>query len=40
MKEKAAAVGEKIRAEDGVRTAIRAIYTYLPRASRDRTLLG
>ncbi|KAJ3828774.1 glycosyltransferase family 1 protein [Lentinula raphanica] len=39
MKEKAMIVGEKIRAEDGVRTAIRTIYTYIPRASRDRTLL-
>ncbi|ESK94997.1 glycosyltransferase family 1 protein [Moniliophthora roreri MCA 2997] len=39
MKEKAAAVGERIRAEDGVRTAIRTIYTYLDRASQDRTLL-
>ncbi|KAJ6613328.1 hypothetical protein B0H10DRAFT_1917477 [Mycena sp. CBHHK59/15] len=29
MKEKAAAVGEKIRAEDGVHTAIHTIYTYL-----------
>ncbi|KAJ7670244.1 hypothetical protein B0H17DRAFT_948984 [Mycena rosella] len=33
MKEKAAAVGEKIRAEDGVHTAIHTIYTYLERAS-------
>ncbi|CCO32951.1 sterol 3beta-glucosyltransferase [Rhizoctonia solani AG-1 IB] len=32
MKEKAAAVGEKIRSENGVANAIRAIYTYLPRA--------
>ncbi|THV05295.1 UDP-Glycosyltransferase/glycogen phosphorylase [Dendrothele bispora CBS 962.96] len=39
MKEKAALVGEKIRSEDGVRTAIYTIYTYLPRAGRDRTLL-
>ncbi|KAG6903130.1 hypothetical protein C0995_004677 [Termitomyces sp. Mi166 len=58
MKEKAAAVGEKIRSvslslllatfergvnsclqEDGVRTAIHTIYTYLPRAARDRTSL-
>ncbi|KAJ3788352.1 glycosyltransferase family 1 protein [Lentinula aff. detonsa] len=39
MKEKAMLVGEKIRAENGVRTAIRTIYTYIPRASRDRTLL-
>ncbi|KAF8756555.1 Glycosyltransferase family 28 N-terminal domain [Rhizoctonia solani] len=30
MKEKAAAVGEKIRSENGVANAIRAIYTYLP----------
>ncbi|KAJ7175819.1 glycosyltransferase family 1 protein [Mycena filopes] len=33
MKEKAAAVGEKIRAEDGVHTAIHTIYTYLDHAS-------
>lgn len=39
MKEKAMMVGERIRAENGVRTAIRTIYTYIPRASRDRTLL-
>lgn len=39
MKEKAASVGEKIRAEDGVHNAIYAIYTYLPRASRDRASL-
>ncbi|KAJ4482174.1 glycosyltransferase family 1 protein [Lentinula aciculospora] len=39
MKEKAMMVGEKIRAENGVRMAIRTIYTYTPRASRDRTLL-
>ncbi|KZV67100.1 glycosyltransferase family 1 protein [Peniophora sp. CONT] len=32
MKEKAASVGERIRAEDGVNTAIEAIYMYLPRA--------
>ncbi|KAG8682426.1 hypothetical protein FRC08_014968 [Ceratobasidium sp. 394] len=32
MKEKAAAVGEKIRSENGVSNAIRAIYTYLHRA--------
>ncbi|KIY50979.1 UDP-Glycosyltransferase/glycogen phosphorylase [Fistulina hepatica ATCC 64428] len=32
MREKAAAVGEKIRAEDGVHTAIHTIYMYLPRA--------
>ncbi|KAI9465440.1 glycosyltransferase family 1 protein [Lactarius psammicola] len=36
MKEKAASVGERIRQEDGVRTAISTIYTYLPRAGRDR----
>jgi len=36
MKEKAASVGEGIRSEDGVRTAITQIYTYLPRAGRDR----
>ncbi|KAI9509221.1 glycosyltransferase family 1 protein [Russula earlei] len=36
MKEKAASVGERIRSEDGVRTAIGQIYTYLPRAGRDR----
>jgi len=39
MKEKAANVGEKIRAEDGVHAAIHAIYTYLPRASQDRASL-
>ncbi|KAH7334669.1 hypothetical protein B0J17DRAFT_86825 [Rhizoctonia solani] len=39
MKEKAAAVGEKIRSENGVANAIRAIYTYLPRAAQDRTTL-
>ncbi|KAF8827687.1 hypothetical protein HHX47_DHR4000057 [Lentinula edodes] len=39
MKEKAMMVGERIRTENGVRTAIRTIYTYIPRASRDRTLL-
>ncbi|QRW12822.1 glycosyltransferase family 1 protein [Ceratobasidium sp. AG-Ba] len=39
MKEKAAAVGEKIRSENGVYNAIRAIYTYLPRAGQDRTTL-
>ncbi|KAJ7794128.1 glycosyltransferase family 1 protein [Mycena olivaceomarginata] len=33
MKEKAAAVGEKIRAEDGVHTAIHTIYTYLEHAT-------
>jgi sterol 3beta-glucosyltransferase len=36
MKEKAANVGERIREEDGVRTAISTIYTYLPRAGLDR----
>ncbi|KAA1469801.1 UDP-Glycosyltransferase/glycogen phosphorylase [Dentipellis sp. KUC8613] len=39
MKEKAASVGERIRREDGVQTAIQAIYTYLPRAGRDRTTI-
>ncbi|KAF5382484.1 hypothetical protein D9615_002991 [Tricholomella constricta] len=39
MKAKAAAVGERIRAEDGVHTAIHTIYTYLPRAARNRTAL-
>ncbi|KAG7088460.1 hypothetical protein E1B28_012449 [Marasmius oreades] len=39
MKEKAASVGERIRAEDGVHNAIYTIYTYLSRASQDRTLL-
>lgn len=29
-------VGERIREENGVRTAIDTIYTYLPRAGRDR----
>ncbi|KAF7314233.1 Glycosyltransferase family 1 protein [Mycena kentingensis (nom. inval.)] len=33
MKEKAAAAGEKIRAEDGVHTAIHTIYTYLEHAA-------
>ncbi|KAI0689542.1 hypothetical protein BC835DRAFT_1282708 [Cytidiella melzeri] len=33
MKEKAAIVGQKIRSEDGCQVAMRAIYTYLPRAS-------
>ncbi|KAF8208904.1 hypothetical protein K438DRAFT_1917258 [Mycena galopus ATCC 62051] len=33
MKEKAVAVGQKIRAEDGVHTAIHTIYTYLERSS-------
>jgi sterol 3beta-glucosyltransferase len=36
IKEKAASVGERIREENGVRTAINTIYTYLPRAGRDR----
>jgi len=36
MREKAANVGERIRSEDGVRVAIGQIYTYLPRAGRDR----
>jgi len=39
MKEKAASVGERIRSENGVRTAIAQIYTYLPRAGRDRRSL-
>lgn len=39
MKERAAGVGERIRQEDGVRTAISTIYTYLPRAGRDRTTI-
>ncbi|KAG9093377.1 hypothetical protein FRC06_011542 [Ceratobasidium sp. 370] len=39
MREKAAAVGEKIRSENGVSNAIRAIYTYLHRAGLDRTTL-
>ncbi|KAI0250755.1 hypothetical protein BJV78DRAFT_1127542 [Lactifluus subvellereus] len=39
MKEKAASVGERIRSENGVRTAIEQIYTYLPRAGRDRRTL-
>ncbi|KAJ7191231.1 hypothetical protein B0H12DRAFT_1065479 [Mycena haematopus] len=33
MKEKAVAVGQKIRSEDGVHTAIHTIYTYLEHAS-------
>ncbi|TDL23150.1 UDP-Glycosyltransferase/glycogen phosphorylase [Rickenella mellea] len=37
MKERAATVGQRIRMEDGVRVAIDAIYTYLPRAGRERT---
>jgi len=36
MKEKAASIGKRIREEDGIRTAIDTIYTYLPRAGRDR----
>ncbi|KAG6918321.1 hypothetical protein DXG01_015179 [Tephrocybe rancida] len=40
MKEKAASVGERIRSEDGVHTAIHTIYTYLPRAAQDRTSLN
>ncbi|KZS92128.1 UDP-Glycosyltransferase/glycogen phosphorylase [Sistotremastrum niveocremeum HHB9708] len=36
IKEKAAAVGRRIRSEDGVHTAIDAIYTYLPRAAKPR----
>ncbi|KAF9468587.1 glycosyltransferase family 1 protein [Collybia nuda] len=40
MKEKAGQVGEKIRSEDGVHTAIHTIYTYLPRASLKRASLG
>jgi len=39
MKEKAVSVGDKIRNEDGVHSAIHAIYTYMDRASRDRTSL-
>ncbi|GLB38496.1 putative glycosyltransferase family 28 N-terminal domain [Lyophyllum shimeji] len=34
MKQKAAHVGEIIRSEDGVHSAIHTIYTYLPRAAR------
>jgi len=37
MKERAASVGEKIRAENGVDTAIKAIWQYLYRAGRVRT---
>jgi len=40
MREKAAEVGERIRSEDGVHTAIHTIYTYLPRASLDRASLA
>ncbi|KAF8579711.1 glycosyltransferase family 1 protein [Ramaria rubella] len=39
MQETAAAVGEKICQEDGVSTAIKAIYTYLDRAGKDRKTL-
>ncbi|KAI0317501.1 hypothetical protein OF83DRAFT_1058536 [Amylostereum chailletii] len=39
MKEKAASIGQRIREEDGVRTAIEAIYTWLPRAGKNRTEL-
>ncbi|TFK40571.1 glycosyltransferase family 1 protein [Crucibulum laeve] len=39
MRERAAMVGEKIRAEDGVHTAIYAINTYLHRAAQDRASL-
>ncbi|KAI0284043.1 hypothetical protein BGY98DRAFT_1183815 [Russula aff. rugulosa BPL654] len=39
MKEKAASVGERICAENGVQSAIAQIYTYLPRAGRDRRSL-
>ncbi|KAF8809557.1 glycosyltransferase family 1 protein [Phlegmacium glaucopus] len=39
MKEKATALGERIRAENGVHTAIHSIYTYLDRASQDRAFL-
>ena len=37
MIEKARRVGEKIRAEDGVGNAKRAIYSQLSRAASDRT---
>ncbi|KAL0960717.1 hypothetical protein HGRIS_005744 [Hohenbuehelia grisea] len=40
MKERASMVGQKIRSEDGVRTAIHTIYTYLPRASRIKAPSG
>ncbi|KAJ9093731.1 hypothetical protein QFC21_006327 [Naganishia friedmannii] len=40
MIEKAAKIGEKIRAEDGVKNAIEYIYGYLPRAAKDRTQLN
>ncbi|KAI0051096.1 glycosyltransferase family 1 protein [Auriscalpium vulgare] len=36
MKERALAVGERIREENGVETAIEAIYTYMHRAAQDR----
>jgi len=39
MREKAIAVGEKIRSENGVREAIRSIYLYLDRAKKDRKTL-
>ncbi|KAL0578624.1 hypothetical protein V5O48_003367 [Marasmius crinis-equi] len=39
MREKALAVGERIRAEDGVHNAINTIYTYLNHASQDRNLV-
>lgn len=39
MREKAAAVGQRIRSEDGVHNAIQAIYTYLNRAKRTKTVI-
>jgi len=39
MREKAAAAGERIRSENGVREAIRSIYLYLDRAKKDRRTL-
>ncbi|KAH8108738.1 hypothetical protein DFH11DRAFT_1071203, partial [Phellopilus nigrolimitatus] len=39
MKERAASVGENIRSENGVQNAVKAIYMYRTRASRDRTEL-
>ncbi|THH03346.1 hypothetical protein EW145_g6333 [Phellinidium pouzarii] len=39
MKERAASIGEKIRSENGVHNAVKAIYTYFDRAGRDRTEL-
>ncbi|KAI5117363.1 hypothetical protein M0805_002477 [Coniferiporia weirii] len=39
MRERAASIGENIRSEHGVQAAVRAIYTYLDRAGRDRTEL-